>query len=171
MEFNRLPEDVQARMALLLTALIILLLAIAMARRLLFSRSRVTSPYHLQFPPSRQHVLARLPQFKSLAAQAEIPPEILSSQALPTTKNGGLGQDNLYTPTGFSTQQIRALGRFPDYPLLSGVRHPEPCGPEWDISKATFRPFRPFRWKYHQHMGISPPHPSRMPQQISQRTD
>ena len=64
-------------------------------------------------------------------------------------------KDNLYTPMGFSAQDIRKLGRFPDYATLSGVPNPIPTGPNWDINKATFRPFRPFRWGYHQHMGKS----------------
>jgi hypothetical protein len=83
-----------------------------------------------------------------------IPAEVLSARALPTTaQEPNLGQDTHYTTTGLSTREIELLGRFPDYALLSGVPHPEPCGTTWDISKAVFRPFRPFRWKYHQHMG------------------
>lgn len=65
-----------------------------------------------------------------------------------------LTQDNFYTATGFSTQEIRALGRFPDYSVLSGVPNPQPVSPRWDINKAIFRPFRPFRWNYHQHMAL-----------------
>lgn len=55
------------------------------------------------------------------------------------------------TPTGFSAADIHKLGSFPDYALLSGVPHPKPC-PVFDINKAVFRPFRPFRWNYHQTM-------------------
>lgn len=55
------------------------------------------------------------------------------------------------TPTGFSAADIHRVGSFPDYAVLSGVPHPKPC-PSFDIHKAVFRPFRPFRWTYHQTM-------------------
>lgn len=55
------------------------------------------------------------------------------------------------TPTGFSAADIHKLGSFPDYAVLSGVPHPKPC-PAFDIHRAVFRPFRPFRWTYHQTM-------------------
>jgi len=129
--------------------------------RLFNRRSANTSPvvpalpYVLQFPPSRRHVLAGLSGFEKSLHNHEIPLAILKSQALPTTKAADLSRDNQYTPTGFSTQEIRRIGRFPDYSLLSGVRPPAPCAATWDISKAVFRPYRPFRWGYHQHMGRS----------------
>ncbi|KAK3313640.1 hypothetical protein B0H66DRAFT_566664 [Apodospora peruviana] len=112
-------------------------------------------PHILQFPPSRRHALASLPGFEKSAHELkEVSAEMLKSRALTTTKKPDLSEDNLYTPTGFSTQDIRKLGRFPDYAVLSGVRDPNPTGPEWDINKAVFRPFRPFRWGYHQHMAL-----------------
>jgi hypothetical protein len=114
----------------------------------------------LEFPPSRQHVLANLPQFKHLTIYPEVPVDILYDQALATdTRRSSTSQKNLhlYTPTGFTEQQINALGRFPDYALLSGVPHPEPCHQTWELSKATFRPFRPFRWDAYPSDGKSPP--------------
>ncbi|GAB1320985.1 Putative alpha-mannosyltransferase [Madurella fahalii] len=142
--------------ALLLGTIAGFLLLLGLVRRFLLSfRSPIqTPPYLLQFPPSRRHVLARLPQFEKWALQPEIPLSVLSSQAIPTTVTPDLSKDNQYTPTGFATQEIRALGRFPNYALLSGVPNPEPVSPMWDISKALFRPFRPFRWNYHQHMAL-----------------
>lgn len=56
-----------------------------------------------------------------------------------------------YTFTGHSIQEIRGLGDFPDYSTLSGVPLPEPY-PEHDITTALPRPYRPFRWAYHQTM-------------------
>lgn len=109
-------------------------------------------PYLLQFPPSRRHVLATLPGFEKADVQA-ITPEMLKSQALPTVTIPDFDKDGFYTPTGFSTQDIKKLGRFPDYAALSGVRDPNPVPATWDITKAKFRPYRPFRWGYHQHMG------------------
>jgi len=116
------------------------------------------SPLASQFPPSRRHVLSQLPQTAKQAVNLEIPHKTLTSRALPTSKTSGFGkgQDDgdYYTPTGFSTSDIAAIGPFPDYALLSGVRDPVPVPPDWDISKARFRPYRPFRWGYHQHMGL-----------------
>lgn len=59
----------------------------------------------------------------------------------------------LYTPTEFSTEEIKALGEFPDYATLSGVPLPRPYH-EFDIKKALPRPYRPFRWNYHQTMSL-----------------
>lgn len=53
-----------------------------------------------------------------------------------------------YTPTGFSSNDIKCLGRFPDYATLSGVRFPESL-PHFDIKTASARPYRPVRWPYH----------------------
>ncbi len=127
-----------------------------------------SSPYVDQFPPSRRHMLARLRDSKRsllpllqlpTGGPAEISAATLRKRALPVMKTMDLDQaargrgDRYYTPTGFSVGEVRALlGRFPDYALLSGVRAPTPCGPDFDISRAVFRPFRPFRWKYHQNM-------------------
>lgn len=55
------------------------------------------------------------------------------------------------TPTGFSVREIHQLGDFPDYARLSGVPLPSSY-PEFDIDKALPRPYRPFRWTYHQTM-------------------
>ena len=58
---------------------------------------------------------------------------------------------NKYVYSGHKVQEIRALGDFPDYSTLSGVPLPEPYL-EHDITKALPRPYRPFRWSYHQTM-------------------
>jgi hypothetical protein len=63
-----------------------------------------------------------------------------------------LGADgSMITPCGFSVDEIKALGDFPDYAKLSGIPLPEPY-PNFDISNALPRPYRPFRWAYHQTM-------------------
>jgi hypothetical protein len=56
-----------------------------------------------------------------------------------------------FTPTEFSKEEIEALGNFPDYATLSGVPLPQPYE-EFVIEKAKPRPYRPFRWAYHQTM-------------------
>ncbi|KAH8899067.1 hypothetical protein GQ53DRAFT_363966 [Thozetella sp. PMI_491] len=123
-------------------------------------------PHVLDFPPQRRHVLesyslgSEVVFGKTESKGNDVPPEILRRNALPSAKTVDLtkgtpsSRRNIYTPTGFSLQDVKELGKFPDYAKLSGVRHPNPCGPEFDINKAVFRPFRPFRWKYHQHMAL-----------------
>lgn len=44
--------------------------------------------------------------------------------------------------------------RLPDYPKLTGVPNPQPL-PDFDITTAKPRPYRPFRWDYHQTMCAS----------------
>lgn len=55
------------------------------------------------------------------------------------------------TATGFTVDEIRRLGDFPDYATLSGVPLPQPYR-EFDIKAAKPRPYRPLRWAYHQTM-------------------
>ncbi|KAL8745168.1 MAG: hypothetical protein Q9190_002671 [Brigantiaea leucoxantha] len=59
-----------------------------------------------------------------------------------------------YTSTGFSADEIRALGDFPDYAELSGVPLPEHYK-DFKIETALARPYRPFRWAYHQTMSLT----------------
>lgn len=111
-------------------------------------------PWILQFPPSRRHTLAELKLKGSSAAPYTTPsPEVLSRRAIPSTSTPDWDKDDQFTATGFSTQDLRALGRFPDYSIITGTRYPTPYGAHFDINKAVFRPFRPFRWSYHQTMG------------------
>ncbi|KAI0888226.1 uncharacterized protein GGS22DRAFT_94900 [Annulohypoxylon maeteangense] len=62
--------------------------------------------------------------------------------------------DSKYCYTGFSVKEIKALGDFPDYSTLSEVPMPKPYL-EFDINKAKPRPYRPFRWAYHQTMSLT----------------
>ncbi|KAF4471377.1 hypothetical protein FALBO_1717 [Fusarium albosuccineum] len=58
-----------------------------------------------------------------------------------------------YVFSGFSVQDILSLGDFPDYARLSGVPLPSPL-PNFNIATAKPRPYRPFRWVYHQTMSF-----------------
>lgn len=62
-----------------------------------------------------------------------------------------LAKDDKYSYAGFSVGEIKALGDFPDYATLSGVPLPRPYK-DFDYTTAMFRPYRPFRWAYHQTM-------------------
>ncbi|KAE9983343.1 hypothetical protein BLS_004553 [Venturia inaequalis] len=110
------------------------------------------------FPPSRRFTLETVapelfrknPKPSTLDAASEekgrksVPIDVAFEHADPKA----------YTPCEFSAEEIKALGDFPDYATLSGVPLPKPY-PEFDIKKALPRPYRPFRWAYHQTMSIS----------------
>ncbi|KAI4250332.1 MAG: hypothetical protein LQ352_005365 [Teloschistes flavicans] len=59
-----------------------------------------------------------------------------------------------YTPMGISVSEIAALGDFPNYAELSGVPLPKPYS-NFHIETALPRPYRPFRWAYHQTMSLT----------------
>jgi hypothetical protein len=101
------------------------------------------------FPPSRRSALLEL---GDIASSWEKEPS-LDLHSLPTSNPYTLGNDPLKrTPTGFSAAEIKALGDFPAYDVLSGVPLPQPYQ-NFDPEKALPRPYRPFRWAYHQTMG------------------
>ncbi|KAF6818877.1 hypothetical protein CMUS01_11823 [Colletotrichum musicola] len=104
------------------------------------------------FPPSQRALLAELrPQY---AGAAEVD---LAAAPKPLL---GLGSDyrtadpSVFNFSGFSVGDIRSLGDFPDYATLSGVPLPSPLK-DFDVDKAVPRPYRPFRWAYHQTMSLT----------------
>lgn len=105
------------------------------------------------FPPHRREALADLPSDATCgkAKQANArPPDY--SRLTPDKKV--CNSDELLnhtTATGFTVDEIRRLGDFPDYATLSGVHLPEPYK-EFDVKTAKPRPYRPLRWAYHQTM-------------------
>ncbi|KAF2787758.1 hypothetical protein K505DRAFT_342680 [Melanomma pulvis-pyrius CBS 109.77] len=121
---------------------------------------RITGPdYTDTFPPSRRFTLAdiqsNLPLIlgKSRDVLAASPPDS-SKACLPITTSYLEAKTPMFTPCEFSTEEIKALGDFPDYATLSGVPLPRPYH-EFDIKKAKPRPYRPFRWNYHQTMSLT----------------
>jgi hypothetical protein len=129
-----------------------------------FSPSRKSSlsitsnpDYYSTFPPSRRSMLPRLaekvsPSNSTILSGTEPSLDFLLRDPLPTTHSYNIENDvPKYTPTGFSTAEIKSMGDFPAYDVLSGVPLPEPYE-EFDPSKALPRPYRPFRWAYHQTM-------------------
>jgi len=109
------------------------------------------------FCPSRRCVLPELAKSASASNRKiligeEPSKDFLRKHALPTTRSYDLENDKQkYTPTGFSTEEINAMGDFPAYDILSGVPLPQPYA-NFDPAKAIPRPYRPFRWPYHQTM-------------------
>jgi hypothetical protein len=89
---------------------------------------------------------------KKILTGTEPSTKFLLEDPLPTTRSYDLENDApKYTPTGFSTAEIKAMGDFPAYDILSGVPLPQPYS-NFDPEKAIPRPYRPFRWAYHQTM-------------------
>ncbi|KAI9789367.1 MAG: hypothetical protein M1833_002426 [Piccolia ochrophora] len=121
-------------------------------------KGAVVQDWREVFPPSRRASLAQVPAFteeqkKILKVSPPSPGQIKQAIAPLMTPLEDLTSP-AYTPTEFSTEDIKALGDFPDYAQLSGVPLPEPYH-EFDISKAKPRPYRPFRWPYHQTMSLT----------------
>ncbi|PYH98681.1 hypothetical protein BO71DRAFT_33126 [Aspergillus ellipticus CBS 707.79] len=102
-------------------------------------------------PPQRRHTLASFPD---VLQYKEVDEKQVGKRMLPMTTDYSKCTDEKYTPTGFSVAEVKALGDFPDYAELSGVPLPQPY-PEFDIDKALPRPYRPFRWSYHQTMSLT----------------
>ncbi|KAL3423714.1 hypothetical protein PVAG01_05461 [Phlyctema vagabunda] len=116
--------------------------------------------YKTAFPPSRRSALVELAETASGADQKillgqEPPADFLLKDPLPTTQSFSADTNvPKYTPTGFSTAEIKAMGDFPAYDILSGVPLPKPYK-EFNPKTARPRPYRPFRWAYHQTMSFN----------------
>ncbi|KAF3395803.1 hypothetical protein F1880_007087 [Penicillium rolfsii] len=116
--------------------------------------SSVTSPasYNHALPPQRREAILSLKE--TAIRWREVNDAEIRQNILPMTADYKTSPGNLYTPTGFSVDDIKALGDFPDYATLSGVPLPSPYA-EHDIETAKPRPYRPFRWSYHQTMSLT----------------
>ncbi|CAL3964279.1 hypothetical protein PZA11_001676 [Diplocarpon coronariae] len=115
--------------------------------------------YSTALPPLRRSVLPELARSLSPASSRILlgfdpSADFIVKNALPTTQSYSLySQVPKFTPTGFSTAEVKAMGDFPAYDILSGVPLPQPYE-NFDIKKALPRPYRPLRWKYHQTMSF-----------------
>ncbi len=118
----------------------------------------VPSPteYIESFPGSRREALAKVMQMIPQASggnlvSIETEKSMTSDMMMPYEANYMEADESKYSPTGFSVAEIKALGDFPNYAELSGVPLPKSYT-DFDIDKALPRPYRPFRWSYHQTM-------------------
>ncbi|OGM41451.1 hypothetical protein ABOM_010098 [Aspergillus bombycis] len=103
-------------------------------------------------PPQSRQALTAVPGFAT--GINEVCEEKVLKHILPMTTDYRSCEEDKYTPTGFSIAEINALGDFPDYAKLSGVPLPQEYL-EFEIKKALPRPYRPFRWGYHQTMSLT----------------
>lgn len=111
-----------------------------------------TTDYKTAFPPSRRHVLEELLLLDKPHTQLRPPNynKLLPDKETPDPKQ----HLQHVTATGFTLEEIQRLGDFPDYATLSGVPLPA-AYLEFDVNTALPRPYRPFRWAYHQTMSLT----------------
>jgi hypothetical protein len=106
------------------------------------------------FPPSRRCSLKDIKfatKLKKSSADITASPADSRTTCAPFTESIYNLETPAYTCTEFSSDEIKALGDFPDYAMLSGVPLPQPYH-EFRIETAKPRPYRPLRWAYHQTM-------------------
>lgn len=111
------------------------------------------------FPPSSREALTEVSEnleqgCKERLSGGEVSPTAFKKGLIPFTADYRECGSSTYTPMEISIEEVRALGDFPDYAKLSGVPLPTPYK-EFRIETALPRPYRPFRWSYHQTMCIS----------------
>ncbi|KAF5534846.1 hypothetical protein FMEXI_11053 [Fusarium mexicanum] len=106
--------------------------------------------YTTVYPPSQRHALPEIsPEFGS----GDVHLSVASKPLLRFDEDYRHASPSTYNFTSFSVGEIRRLGDFPDYAKLSGVPLPEPLK-SFNVDKAMPRPYRPFRWAYHQTMSL-----------------
>ncbi|KAF1964191.1 hypothetical protein BU23DRAFT_71934 [Bimuria novae-zelandiae CBS 107.79] len=112
--------------------------------------------YSAVYPPSRKIALADIPGFaeKLGKSQGALIASAEKKGCIPFTIELHDAKKTMITPCEFTVEEIEALGDFPDYATLSGIPLPEPYR-DFDIQKAKPRPYRPFRWPYHQTMSLT----------------
>ena len=112
------------------------------------------------FPPSQRETLSKVAESyaspnKEKLQGGELNDAEFRKNIMPFEANYRECGPSTYTPMGFSVEEVKALGDFPDYAELSGVPLPT-AYKEFKIETAVARPYRPFRWAYHQTMCIPP---------------
>ncbi|EED17580.1 conserved hypothetical protein [Talaromyces stipitatus ATCC 10500] len=109
--------------------------------------------YSDALPPPRREAMLNMKSKIPKTASKHISEEHILKNILPMTQNYETASDGLYTSMGFSVKEIKEMGDFLDYSALSGVPLPN-AHQEFKIEKALPRPYRPFRWNYHQTMSL-----------------
>ncbi|OQU96983.1 hypothetical protein CLAIMM_02988 [Cladophialophora immunda] len=86
--------------------------------------------FKVQFPASRRQAIILSQDEKACDVQRLLKgPSSTQAQhhQLPSTKTPDFDKPGQYTPSGFSTEDLKALGTFPDYSVLSDLRTIRPC--------------------------------------------
>ncbi|KAI1473010.1 uncharacterized protein F4812DRAFT_411263 [Daldinia caldariorum] len=121
--------------------------------------SSSTSDLLSTFPPSQRGQLSVIaenmtPDQKEAMGNLSFDMDTFTRSLLGFEEDYRTADDSKYCFSGFSVREIKALGDFPDYSVLSEVPMPQPYL-EFDIDRAKARPYRPFRWAYHQTMSLT----------------
>ncbi|KAI3324306.1 alpha-1,2-mannosyltransferase [Xylariaceae sp. AK1471] len=111
------------------------------------------------FPPSQRDLLKKvistlLPTQQKALGDLSFTQKTFECSLLRFEEDYSTADDSKYVYSGFSIREMKALGDFPDYSTLSDVPMPQPYL-DFDINKAKPRPYRPFRWPYHQTMSLT----------------
>ncbi|CEI68435.1 hypothetical protein FVEN_g5405 [Fusarium venenatum] len=113
-------------------------------------KKTASADYTNVYPPPQRHVLPEIsPDFSPNNVDLSAAPRLL----LRLDQDYRYANPAAYNFTGFSVDEIKRLGAFPDYAKLSGVPLPTPLK-NFDLDAALPRPYRPFRWAYHQTMSL-----------------
>ncbi|KAI0968228.1 alpha-1,2-mannosyltransferase [Xylaria arbuscula] len=119
-----------------------------------------TSNLVTSFPPFRRDQIKELipslssTQQDALRDASSFNQETFERSLLRFDEDYNEADDHKYVYSGISIREIKALGDFPDYSTLSDVPLPKPYL-DFDIDRAKPRPYRPFRWPYHQTMSLT----------------
>ena len=108
------------------------------------------------FPPSRREALIKVAESLSHGQRRKFKGQDVEETEfkkgiIPFTADYRECGPSTYTPMQISFEEVKALGDFPDYAELSGVPLPAAYS-QFRIEQALPRPYRPFRWAYHQTM-------------------
>lgn len=130
-------------------------------KKIVPSQYTPSTDYKDVFPPSTRNALPLAASSLSSARKSKIRLQEVSQMdytknLISFTADYRTCSPSVCTPMGISLGEVDALGDFPDYASLSGVPLPETYK-DFDITKAIPRPYRPFRWGYHQTMCMSFP--------------
>lgn len=117
-------------------------------RRKARSISSSEPDYSTVFPPSQRSLLFE--KTSSVNPLCEVSKS--SKPLLKLASDFRLSKDSTYVFSGFTVGEIKALGNFPDYARLSGISLPSPVPSNFNINTVLPRPYRPFRWRWHQNM-------------------
>ena len=117
------------------------------------------SAYKEVFPPSTRGNLpvwtkswsSLLAGLRTTDGDAHINQVVTSHNVVSFNEDYWKANPSAYTPMGITIAEVKALGNFPNYAKLSGVPLPE-AYKEHKLETAIPRPYRPFRWAYHQTM-------------------
>lgn len=115
--------------------------------------------YVTTFPPSQREILQGLkqslpPKQRKALGDLTFDQDKFERSLLGWEEDYRSADASKYVYSGFSIQEVKALGDFPDYATLSEVPLPQAYD-AFDVDKALPRPYRPFRWAYHQTMSLT----------------